>query len=243
MYGAARTIFGTLNDLLFPPLCLGCQQRLGSSHPPLLCPECSKKLIFIRSPLCSLCGTPFPKGADHLCGDCLAGRYSFDLARSLCQYCPPISDLILALKFHGRLTGIATFRTLLDQSALFEIFTTPDIILPVPLHKKRLRQRGFNQAQLITSGCFLQWRKKIVLNLLTRHRPTTPQAVLSGSKRRRNVHNVFSLSRPDLVAGARVLLVDDVYTTGSTINACSKILRKAGAERIEVFTLARSLAS
>jgi len=190
-----------------------------------------------------LCGTPFPGGADHLCGECLSGRHFFDLARSLCLYCPPLSDLILALKFNGRLTGITTFRALFDQSPLFDIFTTPDIILPVPLHKKRLRQRGFNQAQLISSGCFLQWRKKIVLDVLTRHRLTTPQAALSGSKRRKNVCDVFSLSRPDQVAGARVLLIDDVYTTGSTVNACSRLLRKAGAERIEVFTLARSLGS
>ena len=241
MHGASRGFFAALNDLLFPPLCLGCKRRLESSRPPLFCPHCTTKLVFIRSPLCSLCGTPFISGGDHLCGDCLAGHHAFDLARSLCQYRPPLSELILALKFHGQLTAITTFNTLLTRSPLVDAFAVPDIILPVPLHDSRLRERGFNQAQMIASGCFPHWKNRIALNVLIRHRSTTPQSLLSGTERRRNLRDVFSLVEPDRVAGARVLLVDDVYTTGSTVNACSKVLRKAGAERIEVFTLARSL--
>lgn len=242
MSSATRIFFAAINDLLFPPLCLGCKRRLESSQPPLFCLPCTQSLVFIQSPLCSRCGTPFVSGGDHLCGDCLSGSQAFDLSRSLCQYRPPISDLILALKFHGHLSGIATFSALLARSDLLDAFCPPDIILPVPLHKRRLRERGFNQAQMIAAGCFAHWKKSIALNILIRHRFTDPQSLLSGAERRRNMHKVFSLVNPSRVSGARVLLVDDVYTTGSTVNACSTILRQAGAERIEVFTLARSLA-
>lgn len=237
----SRGFFAAINDLLFPPLCLGCKRRLESSRPPLFCSHCAASLVFIRSPLCSRCGIPFVSGDNHLCGDCLTDRHAFDLARSLCLYRPPLSDLILALKFHGHLAGISTFRTLLALSDLHDAFCVPDIILPVPLHDSRLRGRGFNQAHMIATGCFAQWKKNIAPKVLIRHRSTTPQSLLSGKERRQNLYDVFSLIDPSRVSGAKVLLVDDVYTTGSTVNACSKVLRQAGVERIEVFTLARSL--
>lgn len=94
---------------------------------------------------------------------------------------------------------------------------------------------------MIATGCFAQWKKNIAPKVLIRHRSTTPQSLLSGKERRQNLYDVFSLIDPSRVSGAKVLLVDDVYTTGSTVNACSKVLRQAGVERIEVFTLARSL--
>jgi ComF family protein len=235
------TLFETLQDLLFPPHCLGCEKRLADSRPPLLCSCCVADLRFLGTPLCTCCGLPFPCGTDHLCGDCLAARHAFDLARSLLQYRPPLSDLILSLKFTGNLAGLATLRSLVAQSQVVKAFSEPDLILSAPLHAARLRERGFNQALVIAKGCLPQWKKKIVPGLLIRLRPTTPQSLLSGKERRNNLRGVFSLVEPDRVAGAKVLLVDDVYTTGSTVNECSRVLRAAGAERIEVFTLARSL--
>jgi len=234
-------VFEALQDLLFPPHCLGCGQRLDHSRPPLLCADCDAALALIRSPLCACCGIPFVSGADHLCGDCLAGRHAFDLARSLLAYRTPAADLILSLKFSGNLTAIATFKALLARTRLLDTLVEPELILPVPLHADRLRERGFNQALVIAKGCLPKWQKKIVPDLLRRCRPTTAQSLLSGQERRRNLHNVFSLPEPSRVAGAKVLLVDDVYTTGTTVNECSKVLRRAGAERIEVLTLARSV--
>lgn len=235
------SLFEAAQDLLFPSLCLGCQQPLATSRPPLLCNACNGRLDFIRSPRCLCCGTPFGTGADHLCGDCLVGHFAFDLSRSLLLYRPPASDLIRSLKFSGNLSCLATWQALITREGLLEDFTEPDIVVPVPLHTQRLRQRGFNQALVIAKGCLPGWRKKIAAELLVRHRPTEPQSELSGKERRANLKNVFSLTDAGRVAGAKVLLVDDVYTTGSTVDECSKALRKAGAQRIEVFTLARSL--
>ena len=237
------TFVEALKDLLFPPHCLGCGLRLATSRPPLLCPHCTTGLSFLRSPLCSCCGLPFASGVDHLCGDCLAGRHAFDLARSLLHHRPPASNLILALKFSGNLNGLVTLRTLFAREGFLTTFSKPDLLLPVPLHSGRLRARGFNQALVIARECLPQWRDRIEPDLLRRRRPATPQSLLSGKERRGNLSNAFSLAHPDRVAGAKILLVDDVYTTGTTVNECSRVLRKAGAERIEVLTVARSLAT
>ncbi|WP_035215424.1 ComF family protein [Desulfobulbus elongatus] len=237
------TLGGALKDLLFPPHCLGCGHRLAASRPPLLCPCCNASLTFLRSPLCSCCGRPFAAGADHLCGDCLAGHHAFDLARSLLHYRPPVSNLILALKFTGNLNGLATLRALIEREGLLAAFREPDLVLPVPLHRDRLRARGFNQALVLARECLPQWRRKIAIDVLLRHRPALPQSLLSGKERRRNLSKAFSLGQSgDRVAGTKILLIDDVYTTGSTVNECSRVLRRAGAERIEVLTVARSLA-
>jgi len=236
------SFFEAIKDLLFPPHCLGCERRLDSSRPPLFCSGCAENLSLVSSPFCLCCGIPFVSGTDHLCGDCLVGNQAFDLARSLLYYRPPASSLIRSLKFNGSLAGITTFRALLMRAKLLDVFLEPEIILPVPLHSNRLRDRGFNQALVIARGCLPEWKKKIAPGILLRHRLNIPQSLLSGKERRSNLRNAFSLADPHKVRGAKILLVDDVYTTGSTVNECSRILRRAGAERIEVFTLARSLA-
>ena len=114
-------------------------------------------------------------------------------------------------------------------------------MLPVPLHPARLRERGFNQALLIARACFPQYRSRLEPALLRRQRHTRPQSQLSGHERRTNLGGAFTFVAPSRVRGRRVLLVDDVFTTGSTVQECSRVLRTAGAARIEVFTLARSL--
>ncbi len=228
-------------DLLFPPRCLGCERRLESSRLPLFCPDCQSQLTYIQSPCCQRCGLPFVVGVDHLCGDCLTGHYAFDLARSLWAYQPPVSTLVNALKFQGQLTGVATLGWLAAASGCIKEFGEPDLVIPVPLYLDRLRTRGFNQAVIIARGCFPQWSNRIESGVLHRTRATKPQTSLSGKERRRNLHKAFGLADPAKVKGRRVLLIDDVFTTGSTLNECCAILRLAGAERIESFTLARSL--
>lgn len=233
--------FRAFKDLLFPPLCLGCERLLASSRLPLFCPDCLAALSFIQSPCCPCCGVPFPAGVDHLCGDCLARHYIFDFARSLLHYQPPLSTIIRSLKFGGRLTSISTLGALTALSDIKGLFSQPDFILPVPLHLNRLRERGFNQALVIARGCFPEWKNRIETGLLLRCRSTIPQTLLAGKERRGNLKKAFGLASTAKVEGKRVLLVDDVFTTGSTVNECSRALRYAGAARIEIFTLARSL--
>lgn len=235
------SLFGAIQDLLFPPTCLGCMRRLDSSRPPLFCADCLGQVVYIASPRCPCCGIPFAVGADHLCGDCLHQHYAFDCARSLLLYQPPVADIILRLKFGGQLNGLTTLAKLAAPSLCMQELSEPELIVPVPLHTSRLRERGFNQATLIAQACFPQWAKRIRVDTLQRNRLTTPQSQLSGRERRRNLQRVFAVKKNVEVQGKRILVVDDVFTTGSTVNECARVLRKAGAVRIEVFTVARSL--
>lgn len=230
-----------VRDLLFPPSCLQCRQRLPDSHLPFFCPNCLGDITIIRSPFCTICGLPFTAGSNHLCGECVRGFYHFELARSAFAYRPPVSRLILGLKFGAQLHGLASLAHLARVSGSLEVFTLPDAIVPVPLHRKRLQQRGFNQATLIARSCFPEWVERIEPNLLTRVRATVAQSSLSGRKRRRSLGNAFRVTSKSTVEKRRILLVDDVITTGSTVNECAKMLSRAGASEVEVFTLARTL--
>lgn len=235
------SFFESIKDLLFPPGCLACERQLDHYRLPLLCDDCSSQLIPVGSPLCSCCGLPFPSGKDHLCGECLASPAAFDLARTSFSYKQPLISLILQWKFGHRMTGLSTMAALAEQSSVITAFTPPDLIMPVPLHPSRLRERGFNQALLLACGCFHVWRDRIIVDGLERTRATVPQTSLDGAGRRKNLRGAFSMKYPGMVRGKTVLLVDDVYTTGSTIRECSRVLRAGGAGWIEVFTLARSL--
>lgn len=236
-----RSLFAALKDLLLPAACLSCGMRLTASRPPLLCSACLSRLRLLRSPLCTCCGRPFLSGGDHLCGECLQDHFAFDRARSLLLYQSPAAELIRDLKYAGQLTALASLKALILQWGMSEEFVEPDLVLPVPLHPQRLRERGFNQAGVIARGCFPQWRKRIAHQILIRHRPTSAQSSLSGRERRRSLREAFSVTDRKKVEGRQLLLIDDVYTTGSTVHACSAVLRRAGAARIEVFTLARTL--
>lgn len=230
-----------LQELIFPSYCLDCNRRLPCREVPLLCGDCLAAIAYINSPRCTCCGTPFLAGHDHLCGLCLKKTFAFDLARSALHYREPITSLISSLKFHGTLTGLATLAHLARSAPGKEDLSEPDIILPVPLHPQRLRERKFNQALTISRVCFPEFKKRIAADLLLRHLATPPQTSLNGTERRKNLSGAFSLKNQLQVRNKKVLLIDDVFTSGSTVEECARVLRKAGTKRIEVFTVARAI--
>lgn len=234
-----------LQELLFPARCLGCEEQLAFSRPPLLCPNCLENVAAICPPFCIRCGIPLFVGDNHLCLTCLdrLDTACITKARSGFLYQEPISTLVRQLKFSGNLISLATLTNLTRQTSSLMDLNEPDLILPVPLHIQRLRQRGFNQSQLLAQACFPQWREKIRFDLLQRQRATIPQTRLNGKARRTNLHQAFCMKTPqslDVVKGKNILLVDDVFTTGSTLYECAKVLIKAGAGEIDAFTVARS---
>jgi len=235
------SLLAGLQDVLFPARCLACDALLGRHRLPLLCSNCASRLVPLVSPLCLCCGIPFAAGKDHLCGNCLPGKSPFDRIRSAFSYQEPMVGLIHQVKFGRRLTGLATLGVLARNSSACSSLSRPDLILPVPLHVRRLRQRGFNQSLLLARACFPAWKDRIAATGLGRVRDTIPQTELSGKERRKNLKGAFCLHVPGGVAGKSILLVDDVLTTGSTVFECSRILQKAGAAGVEVFTLARVL--
>lgn len=228
-------------QLLFPPSCLLCKRQLSSRQLPFVCERCAAGLQFITSPRCLCCGVPFPAGVDHLCSTCLRGDYHFDLARAPLTYAGPIPDLVHTLKFRGRLSGLASMAHLAQSSGILDDFTEPDLILPVPLHPSRLRKRGFNQALLLAKSLFPSWQKRINPYLLVKKQETRAQIELKGRERRRNLRGAFALHTPDAVAGKKILLVDDIFTTGSTVDRCSEIVKRARCKRVEVCTLAMAV--
>lgn len=236
-----RPLVAAAKDLLFPPACLGCGADLPAGTEILFCANCRAKLTLLTDPVCTCCGRPFRSaaGAGHFCGPCLTGRFRFSRARAVLLYEPPLADALHAFKYGGRTVGLRTFRALKQTLPQLDELAAADCIVPVPLHPSRLQARGFNQALLLARAFFPAQRHKIELDALARTRTTAPQTGLSGSERRRNLKGAFAVAEPARIKEKRILLVDDVFTTGTTVNECARTLRKAGAADVQVLTLAR----
>ena len=236
-----RVWIETLN-VLFPPVCCGC----GTGTPqPGFCGPCEAGIPTPQSPLCVVCGIPFSTrgGSDHPCSRCLRQPPRFGRARACALYDAAASTDVLKpvlqrykynrdVSLAPVLGGIFRRRTALPPGAY-------DVVVPVPLHLARLRWRGFNQALLLAQH--LVPRQVIDRYSLIRLRPTRPQVELDETERRRNVAGAFHVTRPERIRGRRILLVDDVYTTGATVDACSAALRRAGAHHVDVLVLARAV--
>lgn len=243
MNGSLSTFFHSLKALCFPASCLLCDCALPSSAKILLCPSCLPEISFINQPLCTCCGVEFPDSAqgNHYCSKCLTNKPAFEMARAILHYNDAAAKLVHSFKYAGKTYCHSTFSALKSLSTSVTDLVLPDLIVPVPLHVKRLRERGFNQAVILAHLFFPDNKQQIAAEMLLRTRITVPQTGLSGKDRRKNLKNAFAIGQTDKIKGKSVLLVDDVYTTGTTINECAKILKKHGAKNVQALTLARVL--
>ena len=232
-----------LRDILFPECCLACGTRMKGHRNISFCQVCLQDVRFIKEPFCTTCGKPFAKsaGRSHLCSDCLQGRWFFTRARAVVYYQEPIAGAVKVFKYSGKMYGLETFAALTQQYYLQHPYPEPDLILPVPLHPKRLRMRGFNQALVLGRKLFPRSKWRIDPHILERHQWTCAQTGLSGLERRKNVKYAFRVKKSEKIQNKRILLVDDIFTTGATVNECARILLKNKAADVEVFTFARSL--
>lgn len=232
-------------DVIFPPLCLLCGEAPLDRDIPF-CADCLSRIRRIATPLCERCGIPFDTrgGDDHLCGDCLASRPSFAVARALGIYESVLLDAIHRFKYRGKVvTGELLGRFM--AAATYHGLDIPDysLVIPVPLHRKKLRQRGFNQSLILAREIAKAFGLPLDFTTLKRHLDTTPQIALGREMRRKNVRGAFRVVDSQRLKGERILLVDDVYTTGSTVGECARALLKSGADRVGVLTLARTWGS
>ena len=226
-------------DFFCPRPCLSCQEIIPADFPGLLCPRCLEGLPLLSRPLCPRCGAPFrsPMVGDHLCQTCLRQPPPFDRARAAAFYDGFILEAIHRLKYQRQVLYAKFLGQVAAQTPdISAILADAHLVLPVPLHPQRLRWRGFNQALLLANNL---GDVPVAPDILIRLRPTRPQVGLSSEERLANVKNAFAVTDPGQVVGKNLVLVDDVYTTGATIRECARVLRRAGAARLEVITVAR----
>ncbi|HSH12419.1 MAG TPA: double zinc ribbon domain-containing protein, partial [Desulfurivibrionaceae bacterium] len=157
-------------ELLFPSTCLACRLPLPPATLPMFCPQCLAQIELVSGPLCLGCGRLFPKaaGANHLCGLCLTNHYHFERARAVAIYSEPFAQVIHRFKYQGKTHALATFRALLEMLPEPGVLEPPELIMPVPLHDRKLRRRGFNQAALLARAFFPGERQRIRNDLLLR---------------------------------------------------------------------------
>ncbi len=208
------------------------------------CDPCFSKIYFIQSSLCPCCGIPFAgaDGGSHLCGDCIVSKSVYSTARAVGRYESTLLEAIHRFKYNGRISIGEILGKLMAEFA-YPAFNIRDysLIMPVPLHPKRLRERGFNQSLVLAREISKRFRISLDFMALVRHVYTEAQISLGRKEREANVHGVFSVTDSAKVKGQKIILVDDVYTSGSTVKECARVLMKNRADRVAVLTLARAV--
>ena len=236
----ARHAGRVLIDALLPPRCLGCGEFVAD--PGALCSPCWSRLAFLQPPACSCCGLPFEHagGAAGLCGLCAAARPPFARARAALRYDEGSRALILRFKHADRIDAAPAFARWMTRAGA-ELIEDCDLLVPVPLHWRRLLRRRYNQAALLSRLIAAASGKRQVPDLLKRRRPAGERERLGHRERRSRVAGAFALcgSRRESVRGRNILLIDDVFTTGATASACAETLLDGGAKAVDVLTLAR----
>jgi len=231
-------------DHLWPPLCAACDAPVQGGGG--LCADCWDLVTFLGAPQCRACGLPFPfdPGADALCADCTRARPPYDRARAAFVYDDASRSMILAFKHADRTDLAPALVTWLRRPAA-PLLADADIVAPVPLHWTRLLARRYNQSALLSNALCSGTGVSAIPDLLIRKRRTGTQGGKSQRARQRNVQGAFKVRTRyvRMLRDRRVLLVDDVMTTGATLDACSRALLRAGASAVDAITIARVVSS
>lgn len=232
-----------LLDLCLPGSCAGCG-RVGIQREGFWCDECLGNISWIVSPFCPQCGRPYPDApgsSDHLCGECALGAFHFSEARSVVLHSGITRERIHQFKFGGRLEWVPPLVELLRIAYAGWEIPVPEVVIPVPLHLNRLRERGFNQSGLLAGEFSRGLGLPVSFNTLVRKNRTDPQTRLNREQRLINVKGAFEVSTGKDVRGRKILILDDVYTTGTTLSECARVLRRQGASEVYALTITRAL--
>lgn len=211
----------------------------GKHHAGLLCQACRSRHLVNPRARCRRCAIALP-GAHTCCSSCAANPPSFDASFTATDYAAPTDTLVQALKFRAHLPLAAAFAELLMTAVPREAVASATVMMAVPLSAERIAQRGFNQAHEIAKPMARAWRLPLATELCVRVRNTDPQSSLPLAQRRGNMRGAFTLMRRDLIVGQHVLMVDDVMTTGETLEALAATLKRNGAARVTNLVFART---
>ena len=227
-------------DTILPPRCMRCGAL--TSTPNQLCATCWRPLTFITDPLCKICGLPFPHpvGIETKCGTCMAYPPLFTKARSVMRYDDGSRPLLLAFKHADRTDAAPLFARWMTRAGT-SLLNQTDLLIPVPIHWRRLLERRYNQANLLAAKLSAYNILPYAPNLLRRAQFTPKLGGLNRTERQNRLRNAIILAenKRHLVRDRRILLIDDVMTTGATAHTCTEVLLRAGAERVDVLTLAK----
>lgn len=244
-----RQILDAVVSVLFPAPCRICGAVLTRAGALPICEECFQALQPLRGPVCVCCGRPFLSEValdveSPRCFACRRGVYGFDCARSFGSYTDQMVRAIGLLKYErltalGRWFAARLHEVVRENTTLREV----DVVVPVPLHPGRLHERGYNQAELIARPLARALRVPLGSYLLVRTKPRPPRLLLSRRERWLTVRGAYEIRKGARVDNIRILLIDDVFTTGATLDACSRALKRAGAKSVAGLTVARAVSS
>ncbi len=241
-----RRLLLPLAAVLLPADCLVCGRSLPAEHEGGVCLPCWKSFRRLEGACCRRCGDPIfafearsPRPSLH-CGECLSRLRPFDRCRSAGIYDGALREAIHRVKFGGEAALARSLGRWLARSLPGEA-AEADLVAPVPLHPRKIRERGFNQSEFLSAAVAAAASLPHRPRLLSKTTPTHSQTGLGRRDRRRNLRGTFSTGAGARVAGSRVLLVDDIFTTGCTVEECARVLRRAGARSVRVLTLARTV--
>lgn len=224
-----------LMDLLFPRRCPVCDEPVAAGE-GLCCISCRGQLRRIRESYCLKCGRPLQEETQEYCPDCAKGKAQYERGRSLYEY-ESAAEAIYRFKYGGRQEYAAFFgQEMAEELGSFVKDFAPQVLLPVPLSRERMRTRGYNQAALLARELGNRLAIPVAENLAVRVKNTVPQKELSSAERQNNLKKAFKIPAND-VKLSTVMLVDDIYTTGSTVNALTDALRGAGVGRVGFVSL------
>ncbi|HMW86001.1 MAG TPA: ComF family protein [Nitrospira sp.] len=230
--------------LLLPMDCTTCAQPLADDPVPFFCRRCWELIRPLRGPSCPRCHRPFASPSaltyspTHECQDCRTREPYYSQVWAPYAYCSPLQDAIALFKYRGKVALADALGVLLLQAIPDRLDV--DVLMPIPLHPTRLRQREFNQSLLIADRIGSARRLPVSYRNLIRTVDTAPQTSLPRAARLQNLRKAFAIRQPKEITGARILLVDDVFTTGTTASECARVLLTAGAKQVAVLALARS---
>jgi competence protein ComFC len=240
-----KSALDSLASVLFPGPCRICAETLTNASRIPVCEDCLGRFERIIEPMCVRCGRPFESGAaleaiEPKCRLCRADFYAFDRARSFATYDDALSEAIVLLKYE-QVTRLGDWfaERLAEMVARAPAEWRADVVVPVPLHRERRRERGYNQAELIARPLAKRLKLPLDAGILLRTKPRPAQLVLSRTEHWKSVRGAYATREGARVDNLRVLLVDDVLTTGATLDACARALKKAGAAAVVGLTVAR----
>ncbi|MES2960790.1 MAG: ComF family protein [Pseudomonadota bacterium] len=235
-------ILKKISEIIFPNHCLSCEKIISIDG--LFCESCWLKLQFICEPKCTICAYPFEfQGLSLICGKCLTKKPAFDRVITIFRYDDILKKIVGSLKYRDQTFLAKKFARILFDKSKNEIKDC-ELVVAVPLHVSRLRKRKFNQAVLLAKNLLkLAPEMQFFPDLMVRIKDTKSQIFLKKKERENNLKNVFAINAKYLetIKGKNILLIDDVMTTGATVENCAKILKKYGAKKVKVLTIAKTI--